>query len=359
MEHWFLYNCLTTVKVRVVQAIKSIKCSVIKYGIMVFDFLSSGKNKDLIHALKDACHHLQGFLTHVDKEHNEAAFALSVPDALGLHADHDARDLWVANNELEVLIHRYSSSKKAMDEVDVLDSSKIISQLTRARSCIQAALFKYPELVNIQSNMGLDGIYISPFVESIHKNLSGALECLEDLEVTGASLLKKKEAVGATGKTIEDGVDRPTPTVSMSGKSPYILECSSYFLKQMHHREIPLHDLQTALKKVVNFVSWGQTPSIPGHGEPHCYGQAPNHLNGVVVGSQERLIYFLDNSTAGSAVRLCCWISGKVHHDAFTHLRHQNVYRRIMSKDPSIKVTRQDFSGFQLVDEKELKGGIV
>lgn len=331
----------------------------IEDGIMVFDFLSSGKNKDFIHVLHDSCHHLQAFLTHLSKEKNEAAFALSVPDALGLHADHDARDLWAAYHELEVLIHRYSSSKKVMNEIDVLDSSKIISQLTRARSCIQAALCKYPELGDIQSKVGYEGLYVSQFVGSVYKNLSDALDCLNNLEGVGASLLKKKEAVGVMGKTIEDGVDRSTRTVPMSGKTPYIIECSSYFLKQMHHREIPLHDLQTAIKKVVNFVSWGQTPSIPGHGEPHCYGQAPNHLNGVVVGSQERLIYFVDTSTAKTAIRLCCWVSGKIHHDAFTHFRHQNVYRRIMSKDPSIKVTRQDFSGYQLIDEKEWKGGVV
>lgn len=328
---------------------------------MVLDFIKSGRHQDFLMAAHQACGHLEDLLRIDHPESavsDELAAAISWPDALRHHLAKDAEALVSWHEEVGRLLSRFPIAKVELERLDSLETSQLQSLLSRAETTLASALQNYPEIIKFQLEGDSRAPNFKGFVETVRKNLAEARGYMVRIEQAIGHLAEKQakaelhSEVGTSG--IQHRFDRAfqhrssDSSVSLSpGPS---IEISSYMAKQWQHGEVPEHDFQVAVRKVTNFVQNGNTPAVPSHAEPHCYGGAPNHLNGVVIGGQQRLVYYIDESGNGPVVRLCCWITHGEHHDAFSRLRHQNMYRRIITNDRAVKVTRKDFDGFQKLE---------
>ena len=325
---------------------------------MVLEFVKSGRHHDFLADVHAACNHLEDLLRldHPDTVQDDLAAALSWPDALRMHVQRDMESLIGWHDELSRLLSRIPLAKVELDRIDPLDASRLQSVLNRAESLLSSAVNNYPEVVKFQKDESLRSPSFQGFVQSIHKNLAEARGLMSQIEEIVSRLTKRQAALldqhdhfSRQNSLSSRQENVHAKSSSAYGELPPIqfpVEASSYLASQLQRGEIPWHDFAIALKKIANFVSLGNIPSIPSHAEPHCYGAAPDHLNGVVVGGQERLIYYTVGDGNRRLIRLCCWISHAEHKDAFSRLRHQNLYRRIITNNRSVKVTRKDFDGF-------------
>lgn len=334
---------------------------------MVLDFIKSRRHQDFLMAVHQACSHLEDL---IKVDHPEAAVseelasAISWHDALRHHLQMDAEALLAWHDEVSRLLARFPIAKAELELLDPLDASMLYSLLNRAETTLACALKNYPDAIKFQKEGQERSPNFKGYVESMHRNLTEARSYVIRMEDVIARLAQKQAQMEFHSELERDarrtihpaagGWRKPGIAGSIDQCNSPRIEISSHMANQMRHGEVPSRELEIALKKAVNFVMNGNTPSTPWHGEPHCYGGAPEHLNGVVVGGQQRMIYYLedkrDQNMPASTIRICCWISPSCHHDAFLRLRHQNLYRRIISNDRSIKMTRKDFDGFQSME---------
>lgn len=320
---------------------------------MVFEFVQQGRHHDLLSDIHEACRHLKDALSALHPPAGKEAVLMSRSEAFRLHMQQDLKALAVCRQELARLQTRSASSWQAIRSLDLLDTAALQSILNREEASLAGVLSVYPLLANITPDTAQP--CERSLMESTHARLEDAARVLSGMDSIVARLIALHEkrdfsGDGPPGQSPEPLARPPfPPSALLSAESPAQVEIpigvSSYLEKQIRHGEVPKKDMSLAVKKIRHFVELNNIPSIPWHAEPHCYGGAPYHLNGVVVGKKERLIFFVEEDPI-PVVKLCCWISSASHHDAFSHLRHQNIYRRILSKDPSSKITRKDFGGF-------------
>lgn len=329
---------------------------------MVFDFFRHGRHQEFLSQLSAACAHLKSLLDIQGRNKypfDSLASAISPSVAVRMHVHQDAKGLNSLYAELSRLHAHAKSALKEWSAIDPLDALEVASLLSRAKDSLAATIQGYDVVLKALGG-GSPGIDYGappeamPIIISMHANLSQAAGMLGRLEQAVKRLEDQKQRSSQSHRIEKDYSPFPSVEHTLIAQSPKEIrfEISSYFAKQWRHGEILRQDFHTALQKVEHFVALGNTPFIPSHAEPHCYGMAPDHLNGVVAGRQERLIYFVDDQPSGPVVKLCCWISDSMHKDAFSRLRHQNLYRRIMSKNPSMKVTRRHFSSFAPFDSR-------
>ena len=140
----------------------------------------------------------------------------------------------------------------------------------------------------------------------------------------------------------------------------YRIEASDYFRSQKEiYSGNEFRSVQIGLDKIKGFAFANQIPNRIQAAEPHCYGKAPNHLNGVVM-SDKRLIFYMYPDDTENVIRLCAFIDSTTHNRAWDanksgKERPSNLYWCIMTDNQKHKIQRDFFEDFKEIDGKTLQ----
>lgn len=97
-----------------------------------------------------------------------------------------------------------------------------------------------------------------------------------------------------------------------------------------------------AIRKIINFWEYNQITDKPSAHEPHCYGGS-HFLNSVVMGQDERLVFYFDPNNLSSRLVLCRYITSAEHNQALNGA--ENRYWMVFHR----RLTRLNFPPFMRI----------
>ena len=261
--------------------------------------------------------------------------------ALGQEVKNKLYEIDTAREQIPKIVKRFTKllhSKKRHNIINLTDAA--------VRDRAISKIFQKQIKANI-TNIGLQLLNISANPSKNPKtNLENIQAYFQALEAAIPQLLDNLEVL----------YQRRSPPAAI----PCRIEASDYFRSQNEvYSGNDFRSVKIGLDKIQGFAFANQIPNRPQAAEPHCYGGAPNHLNGVVM-SDKRLIFYMYPDDNGNVIRLCAFIESATHNQAWEanrtgKERPGNLYWCIITDDRKHKIYRNFFEDFKEIDPETLQ----